>query len=186
VVQSLPRRCARQQGRIGVPVGSVWPYQGRTVRLNIGGTVSGRAVDRFVSNVTNRLDAKGRVSIPSSFRQVLARDGFDGLFIYPALDIAALDAGGHALLGEIDRMLDSEAPGSHGRDHLATALLGVSDVLKIDPEGRVQLTDSLKDAAGLTDHVTFVGLGNKFQLWQPDRFAEHLASARARLREVRR
>jgi MraZ protein len=36
-------------------------------------------MDRFVSNFTLRLDSKGRVSIPASFRSVLARDGFEGL-----------------------------------------------------------------------------------------------------------
>jgi MraZ protein len=59
-------------------------------------------MDRFVSNFTNRVDAKGRVSIPASFRLVLGRDGFEGLYVHPALDMAALDAGGNALLGEID------------------------------------------------------------------------------------
>ena len=59
-------------------------------------------MDRFVSHYTLRLDAKGRVSIPASFRAVLARDGFEGLYCYPALDRPALDAGGNALLAEIE------------------------------------------------------------------------------------
>ena len=59
-------------------------------------------MNRFVSNFTNRLDAKGRVSIPAPFRAVLARDGFEGLYVHPALDAPALDAGGNSLLNEID------------------------------------------------------------------------------------
>ena len=62
-------------------------------------------MDRFVSHYTLRLDAKGRVSIPAPFRAVLARDGFDGLYCYPALDRPALDAGGNALLGEIEALI---------------------------------------------------------------------------------
>jgi MraZ protein len=58
-------------------------------------------MNRFVSNVTLRLDAKGRVSIPAPFRSVLARDGFDGLFCYPAVGSSAIDAGGNALMSEI-------------------------------------------------------------------------------------
>ncbi len=68
---------------------------------------------------------------------------------------------------------------------MATALLGVSQVLKVDPEGRVQLTDGLKSYAGITDQVAFVGLGEKFQLWAPQAFEAHLASARERLRDLR-
>ena len=64
-----------------------------------------RNLDRFVSHFTNKLDAKGRVSIPASFRSVLARDGFEGLYVHPSLDIEALDCGGNALLRDIDGLL---------------------------------------------------------------------------------
>ena len=142
-------------------------------------------MDRFVSNFTNRVDAKGRVSITATFRLVLGRDGFDGLYVHPALDMTALDAGGNALLTEIDGLLSTMSPYSDERDHLSTALLGVSEVLKVDPEGRVQLSESLKAYAGITDQVTFVGLGSKFQIWQPEQFRVHLESARGRLRELK-
>ena len=62
-------------------------------------------MDRFVSHYTLRLDTKGRVSIPAPFRAVLARDGFEGLYCYPTLDRPALDAGGNALLKEIETLI---------------------------------------------------------------------------------
>lgn len=143
-------------------------------------------MDRFVSNFTNRLDAKGRVSIPASFRAVLARDGFEGLYVHPALDSPALDAGGNALLTEIDGLLSTLSPYSEERDHLSTALLGTSEVLKVDTEGRVILTDTLREHAGIADHVTFVGHGQKFQIWRPELFRTHLEEARAKVRELKR
>lgn len=143
-------------------------------------------MDRFVSNFTNRLDAKGRVSVPAPFRAILARDGFDGLYVHPALDAPALDAGGNALLGEIDAFLSGLPAYSDERDQLSTALFGTSEILKVDPEGRVGLTESAKAHAGIADAVTFVGLGRKFQLWQPDRFRAHLEEARGRVRELKR
>ncbi len=143
-------------------------------------------MDRFVSNFTNRLDAKGRVSIPASFRAVLARDGFEGLYVHPALDAPALDAGGNALLNEIDGLLSTLSPYSDERDHLSTALLGTSEILRIDSEGRIILTDSLKAHAGIADAVTFVGHGSKFQVWEPQRFRTHLEEARAKVRELKK
>ena len=143
-------------------------------------------MDRFLSNLSSRLDAKGRVSIPAPFRAILARDGFPGLYVHPSLDQEALDAGGEALLSEIDRLLGSLPLYSAERDSLSTALLGVSETLKIDPEGRVTLTESLKAYAGIADAVTFVGLGSKFQIWEPERFRAHLAAARADARELKR
>lgn len=140
---------------------------------------------RFVSNSTNRLDAKGRVSIPAPFRAVLARDGFEGLYVHPALDTPALDAGGNALLDEIDAFLSTLSPYSDERDQLSTALFGTSEILKVDTEGRVILTESVKTHAGITDAVTFVGLGHKFQLWEPERFRAHLEAARAKVRDMK-
>ncbi|MGA0530556.1 division/cell wall cluster transcriptional repressor MraZ [Hansschlegelia sp. KR7-227] len=143
-------------------------------------------MDRFVSTFTNRLDAKGRVSIPAAYRAVLAADGFAGLYVHPSLDMQALDAGGNALLAEIDQLLETLSPYSEERDSLATALLGASEVLKADGEGRVILTDSLKVYAGVSDQVTFVGQGRKFQIWEPERFRAHFAASRERARDLRR
>jgi MraZ protein len=143
-------------------------------------------MDRFVSHYMLRLDAKGRVSVPASFRTVLARDGFDGLYCYPALDQPALDAGGNALLAEIEALIGSFAPYSDQRQQFALSLYGTSETLKIDGEGRVVLTDSLKTHAGITDAVTFVGLGHKFQIWAPDRFGAELAEATEKVRAFKR
>lgn len=142
-------------------------------------------MDRFVSHFTNRLDAKGRVSIPAAFRQVLAKDGFEGLLCYPSLDAETIDCGGHALRQEIDGLLASYPSFSEEHHLFSTALNGASEVLKVDPEGRVILTETLKAFAGVTTEVTFVGQGHKFQIWEPDRFRAHLAEARRRVRDLR-
>ena len=143
-------------------------------------------MDRFVSNYSLRLDAKGRVSIPASFRSVLARDGFEGLYCYPTLDRPALDAGGNAMLAEIETLIEQFSPYSDEREQFSTALFGTSEVLKIDGEGRVVLTEPLKNHAGIKDEVTFAGLGHKFQIWEPGRFRAELAEATEKVRAVKR
>ena len=139
-------------------------------------------MDRFVSHYMLRLDAKGRVSVPAPFRAVLARDGFDGLYCYPAPDRPALDAGGNALLTEIEALMAGLPPYSAEREQFSLALYGTSATLKIDGEGRVQLTDSLKAHAAIADTVSFVGLGHKFQIWEPGRFRAELAEATEKVR----
>jgi MraZ protein len=143
-------------------------------------------MNRFVSHYTLRLDVKGRVSIPAPFRQVLARDGFDGLYCYPALDQAALDAGGNALLAEIERLIASFPSYSEEREGLSTALYGTSETLKIDREGRVIFGERLRSHVGITDEVAFVGLGHKFQIWEPERLRGHLAGATAMVRALKK
>jgi MraZ protein len=142
-------------------------------------------MERFVSNVTLRLDSKGRVSIPASFRAVLTRDGFDGLYCYPALDRPAIDAGGNALMAEIEALIARYAPFSEERERFALALYGTSETLRIDGEGRVSLNDTLKRHAGITEAVSFVGLGHKFQIWKPGRFQSELAEATRKVRELK-
>jgi MraZ protein len=143
-------------------------------------------MDLFVSNYTLRLDAKGRVSIPASYRAVLARDGFEGLYCYPAFDRPALDAGGNALLREIEALIGRFAPYSDEREDFSAALYGTSETLKIDGEGRVILTDPLKTHAGIGEAVAFVGLGHKFQIWEPERFRAQLAEATEKVRALRK
>jgi transcriptional regulator MraZ len=142
-------------------------------------------MNRFVSNITLRLDSKGRVSIPASFRTVLGRDGFEGLYCYPALDRPAIDAGGNALMSEIEALIERFTPFSEEREQFALALYGTSETLKVDGEGRVVLSDTLKRHAGITDAVTFVGLGHRFQIWEPGRFHNELAEATQKVRALK-
>jgi MraZ protein len=143
-------------------------------------------MDLFVSNYTLRLDAKGRVSIPAPYRAVLARDGFEGLYCYPTLDRPALDAGGNALLKEIESLVGRFPPYSDEREDFSAALYGTSETLKIDGEGRVILSDSLKTHAEIAEAVAFVGLGHKFQIWEPERFRAQLAEATEKVRALKK
>lgn len=143
-------------------------------------------MDQFVSKFTNKIDAKGRVSVPASFRTILAKDGFEGIYCYPSLDAPALDAGGDRLVQEIGGLLEDIAPYSDERDQLATALYGDSEVLSIDQDGRTTIPERLKQHAGITTHVTFVGLGGKFQIWEPGKFEENLSQARQKVRDLRK
>lgn len=153
--------------------------------------VESQGMDRFVSTFTNRIDAKGRVSIPAPFRAVLERDGYaaggsGGVYCYPSLDNPALDAGGERLAKKIDGLLDRLPDYSDERDELSVALYGDVQVLSIDGDGRIVLPESLRAHAGLTAQVTFVGLGDKFQMWEPQAFEERRRRAREKVRDTRK
>jgi MraZ protein len=148
-------------------------------------------MDRFVSTFTNKIDAKGRVSVPASFRAVLERDGYTsgtpgGIYCYPSLDAPALDAGGQSLARKIDGLLEGLPDYSDERDELSVALYGDVHILTIDQDGRIVLPEGLRAHAGLSGQITFVGLGSKFQMWEPARFEERRARAREKVHEHRR
>src|SRR3954471_14390187 len=98
-------------------------------------------MDRFVSHYALRLDPQGGGALPAPFPAVLARGGVEGLYCYPTLDRPALDAGGNALLKEIETLIARFSPYSEEREQLSAALYGTSEVLKIDGEGRAILTE---------------------------------------------
>ncbi|MCX5497150.1 division/cell wall cluster transcriptional repressor MraZ [Kaistia dalseonensis] len=143
-------------------------------------------MDEFVSTFTNRLDSKGRVSIPASFRSVLMRDGFEGLYCCPTLDQNAVDAGGNRLREQIRASLALFEPFSDDHEFLSTTLIGESEILKVDTEGRVGLSEAIKAHAGIADTVTFVGQGYKFQIWEPQRFIAYREEAKNRVRDLRK
>ena len=140
----------------------------------------------FQGHALNAVDAKGRVSIPAPFRAVLAVDGFDGLYCCPTLDRNAVDAGGNRLRERIKASLANFEPFSEDHELLSTTLIGESEILKVDQDGRVILSDAIRAHAGIGERVTFVGQGYKFQIWEPDRFEAYRKEAQDRLRDLRR
>ena len=144
-------------------------------------------MDRFVSTFTNKIDTKGRVSVPASFRAVLERDGYaGGIYCYPSLDAPALDCGGERLAKKIDGLLSGLPDYSDERDELSVALYGDVQVLSIDGDGRIVLPEGLRAHAGLDAAVTFVGLGDKFQMWEPQRFEKRREEARNKVQVTRK
>ena len=121
-------------------------------------------------------------SAPSSSATAIA----GGIYCYPSLDAPALDAGGKSLAENIDRLLDGLPDYSDERDELSVALYGDVVTLTIDQDGRIVLPEALRAHAGLSTHVAFVGLGQKFQMWEPARFEARRASAREKVRDHRK
>lgn len=124
-------------------------------------------VRTFVSTVTNKIDGKGRVSVPAPFRQALAIQGADHFYCFRSFNQNALEAYGPSLMEKIDQRIGDLDPFSEEYDTLVRCILGGSVELSFDGEGRVKLPQSFLDHAGISNHVMFVGMGLKFQIWDP-------------------
>src|SRR5262249_57639600 len=103
-----------------------------------------------------------------------------------SLDGPAVDGGGRRLVDKINALVEDLVPYSDEKDQLATALFGSSEVLSIDQDGRTTVPERLREHAGITSHITFVGLGEKFQMWEPKRFESYEAEARQKVRDLRK
>lgn len=144
----------------------------------------------FMSTVTAKIDAKGRVSVPAPLRAVITAQRAEldsplGIFIYPSFTVEALEGGGRNLMQNINSMVERLDPFTEERDALAASLFADSYHLVFDADGRVSLPDVLLAHAHITTHMSFVGLGEKFQIWEPEKFAEFREEARKKALENR-
>jgi MraZ protein len=156
-----------------VPIGRPLP--------SVHGRALGEEVALFMSTYVNKVDRKGRVSVPATFRTSLADLSFDGIVAFPSLDYEALEATGIDRMEAVSARLDElEQPDE--QQSLATLILARSQRLPFDPEGRIVLPEKFTEHAHITESAAFVGLGPTFQIWEPRRFAEHEAALLARAR----
>lgn len=137
----------------------------------------------FLSTYRNKIDAKGRVSVPAPYRALLARKSAEGgLILGPDIAAPALVAGGRDYLDGLNRRID-ELPDLHPeREMLIDGLLPFLSELNLDQEGRVQLGAHFLEHAGLASpgEAVFVGRRNSFQIWEPKAWDARAAEARVK------
>lgn len=134
----------------------------------------------FLSTYTNKVDAKGRISIPARFRQVVAEGDFPGVVIFPSFTAPCLEGVSMERMEEIAEMIDAEfEPFDETYGAFAHSILADSYELTFDGDGRVLFPEELLDHANIGDHATFVGLGKRFQIWEPTVYARERENARA-------
>ncbi len=138
-------------------------------------------MDRFLSNAVNRIDAKGRVSVPAHFRTVLQKRGFSDLYALQSIDMPAVDVGGPDLLQRYEDKLATQDMLAASSDDLSIYCHGDGAFLKLDQDGRIMVTDFIREQTGITSEVCFVGRGLFFQMWEPQAFQTVREKVRARL-----
>ena len=124
----------------------------------------------FLSSYENKLDKKGRVSVPASFRTKLSSMGYNGFITYPSFNHDALEACSQDRIEKLSNTIDSLNPFEEKRDYFATSVLSESINLQFDTEGRVSLPEKLLVHARIKINILFVGLGATFQIWDPKLF----------------
>ena len=132
----------------------------------------------FLSSYENKLDKKGRVSVPANFRSHLSSLGYNGFISYPSFNHEALEACSEDRIEKLSKTIDSLNPFEEKRDYFATSVLSESVSLQFDSEGRVLITDKLLNHAKIKNSILFVGLGKTFQIWEPKSFEKFKITAR--------
>ena len=137
-------------------------------------------MNRFLSNATNRIDAKGRVSVPAPFRAVLAKLDIRDLYAIQDFVFPAITVGGPDLLDRYEKSVSEVDPFSPDANDMSLLIHGGGVFMKLDSEGRLSISDFVKSYTGITDQVTFVGRSDHFQLWDPAQYEEARRDALSR------
>ena len=131
----------------------------------------------------NKVDQKGRVSVPAAFRAALAAVPFQGVVAFPSHRLDAIEGCGMDFMEQLNARVQGIALFSETHDDLSATIFAESQPLAFDSTGRIQLPEALRAHAGITDKATFVGMGTLFQIWEPGRLAGYKTAARQRVRE---
>ena len=132
----------------------------------------------FLSTYENRIDKKGRVSVPASFRSYLSNLGYNGVVCFPSFNNQSIEAWPQHRIEKISNSIDALNPFEEKKDFFATSILSESINLQFDSEGRISLSSKLLKHAKIKNSMLFVGQGKTFQIWEPTAFEKFKALSR--------
>lgn len=136
----------------------------------------------FLSTFEKQVDSKRRIVVPQDFRAAVSGP-FEGVFCFPSIEADCLEGGGKALFDRYLGVIEEMPFGDPIRTALETSVLGGMAKLSFDTAGRITLPDHLCDMFGLSDWVTVVGMGERFQIWSREAFQAHRAAQRELARD---
>jgi MraZ protein len=125
-------------------------------------------MSQFFGNHENRLDAKGRVSVPAAFRAAMKGDlGTISLVLRPSYIAGCVEAWPQAAYAMWQKKLDEMDHFDPKREALATLVYSEAWLVETDKEGRIMLPAELVEFSGVTSVVNFLGRGDHFHIWEP-------------------
>ena len=139
----------------------------------------------FLSSYENRLDTKGRISVPASFRASVAGDAFAGVVLYRSFTHNCIEGMTMARMEKLAAATDQMGVFDSELDDLSAMLFADARPLMVDVTGRIVIPAELLQHAGITDSAVFVGRGNSFQIWNPAAFRAAQEKSLDNLRTLR-
>ncbi len=121
--------------------------------------------------------------MPAPFRAALVEQIHHGVVLFGSSQHSCIEGFDWAKMEEIGTRMDHYDLFSDDQDDLATTIFGDSVQLFFDSEGRITLPANLIKLASISDKATFVGLGRKFQIWNPEIFVRRKEQAKSAVKE---
>ena len=139
----------------------------------------------FLSSYEIRLDTKGRVSVPASFRASVANEKFAGVVLFRSFTHNCIEGMTMSRMEQMAAATDKMGIFDSDLDDLTAMLFADARELAFDVTGRIVIPADMLKHAGISGTAVFVGRGNSFQIWAPDAFRAAQEQALNNLRGAR-
>ncbi|MDR1071684.1 MAG: division/cell wall cluster transcriptional repressor MraZ [Rickettsiales bacterium] len=136
----------------------------------------------FLSSFTNKIDAKGRVAVPATFRAAVANDGFAGVVLFRSFTGKCIEGMPMSRMEALANATDQMNVFDEKLDELTAMLFADARQLAFDVTGRIVVPPDLLEHAEISGEAVFVGRGKSFQIWEPAAFRNMQAGSLDRLR----
>ena len=144
-----------------------------------------RKIFLFMDTISNKVDAKGRVSLPSDYRAIVKELSTE-IVCYRSLNAPCIEGCLEDTLDKLATEIENSTDFfSETQDNLTNLIFGDAKRFPFDSTGRIVLSEKLLKHAGITDTAVFVGKGRKFQIWTPENWAKEEARIRAEVMKKR-
>ena len=140
----------------------------------------------FVSQFLNKIDKKGRVSLPSLFRNALSTKSKNEIILFKSLKFKSIEGCSSERINKISDRIEELDIFSDDQDDFATSIFSEIIPTKLDKEGRFLIPENLKLYSNISSEVTFIGQGHYFQIWEPQAASERQKKSRERLVKEKR
>ena len=136
----------------------------------------------FLDTIANKVDAKGRVSLPADYRAIVKELSTE-IVCYRSLTAPCIEGCTEDLLEKLATDIENSTDFfSETQDDLTNLIFGDAKKFSFDSTGRIMLTEKLLKHAEITDIAVFVGKGRKFQIWSEKNWNEEEARLREKIK----
>ena len=140
----------------------------------------------FLSQFINKIDKKGRVTLPSIFRNVLPKTSKNEIILFKSLKFKSIEGCSVDRIKRIANRIDELDIFSDDQEDFSTSIFSEIIPTKVDKEGRFLIPENLKKYSNILEEVTFIGQGHYFQIWEPNAAIERQKKSRERLVKEKR
>lgn len=137
----------------------------------------------FLSSFTNKIDAKGRVAVPATFRGAVNGDAFPGVVLFRSFTGKCIEGMSMSRMERLADATDQMNVFDSKLDELTAMLFADARQLQFDVTGRIVIPSDLLEHANIKGDAVFVGRGKSFQIWEPSAFSEMQADAMMKLQK---